>query len=206
MELFKSNYSLSHLGKKTIEPFEHYGIIAYCGKQGSGKSISACKLINELQINYNVLVMSNIPINTDYIEFRGLESLIEFDVKNSGYDGLVCFIDEITLYFNSLDSKVIDRNWFNIINMLRKRHILIIGTCPVFNRIAKPFREQFEYFVDCNRKGRLQSNDVYKSVSVSLFSEDSCNFEFIKNEKFFHKQWMYDFYDTFEIIKGGVKK
>lgn len=201
--MFKSNYSPLHIGKKLNDAFPHYGIIAFCGKQGSGKSLSACQLIVRLKKYYNVCVISNIPINIDYVPYMGLDSLLNLNVNESEYDGFIVFIDEISTLFNSLESKNIDLRWFQLINMLRKRHILMLCTCPVFNRIAKPFREQFEYFVDCNHMGRFQINDVYQSKSVSLFSEEVCNFEYVKTYRFFHKQYMYDFYDTLELIKRG---
>lgn len=204
MELFKSNYLIKDNGKINPPAFPYYGIIGFCGKQGSGKTYSAVKLTKDLYDKYNILVISNLEIDVlNFDFFVSLEQLFMLDLTQ--YDGAVLLIDEITNVFNNLDYKSFDTRWFDIINMLRKRHILLLGTCPVFNRINKAFREQFDYFIDCSNVGvykwTRQKNEVYKSISVSFFDENQFPFEFYQKWNFWHKKVIYDMFDTFKLIR-----
>lgn len=204
MELYKNNYWIKGNGKINPPIFPYYGIIGFCGKQGSGKTYSAVKLTKELYDNYNILVLSNLEIAVSNFEiFVDLDQLFNLDLAK--YDGAVLLIDEITNVFNNLDYKTFDTRWFDIINMLRKRHILLIGTCPVFNRINKAFREQFDYFIDCSNTSYFywtrQRNDVFKSISVSFFDESQFPFEFYKSWCFWHKKEIYEMYNTFDLIR-----
>lgn len=204
MELYRNNYLIKDNGKINPPAFPYYGIIGFCGKQGSGKTYSAVKLTKDLYDKYNILVISNLEIDViNFDIFVSLEQLFKLDL--SEYDGAVLLIDEITNVFNNLDYKSFDTRWFDIINMLRKRHILLLGTCPVFNRINKAFREQFDYFIDCNNvvfyKWTRQRNEVYKSISVSFFDENQFPFEFYQDWCFWHKKEIYDIFDTFKLIR-----
>lgn len=204
MDIFRNNFLPLHNGKINEPKFPHYGIIGYCGKQGSGKSYSAVKLVEDLLNAYdNICVVSNIPISCDYFyKFTNMKSLINL---SANFDGCICLFDEITNLFNNLDYKNFDTRWFDLINMLRKRHILLIGTCPVFNRINKAFREQFDYFVDCKNvtfgKWKFQVNEIYKSTSISFFDENQFPFEFYKINRFWHKDDIYKMYNSFEIVR-----
>lgn len=205
MELFKNDLWIRDNGKIKNLPFPYHGIIGYCGKQGSGKTYSAVKLTYELYINYNVCIISNMNFDEDLehiYKYTSIEDCFDIPLK---YDGGIILIDEITNVFNNLDYKTFDSRWFDVINMLRKRHILLIGTCPVFNRINKAFREQFDYFIDCSNthlfKWTLQNNEIYKSRSVSFFDENNFPFEFLQKNYFWHKKNIYELYDTFELIR-----
>lgn len=203
MKLFNNNIWIKDNGKIENPPFPYHGIIGFCGKQGSGKSYSAVKLTKELASMYNIAVISNMNISVeDFYTFTNIEDV--FSLPDC-YDGAIVLIDEITNVFNNLDYKDFDKRWFDIINMLRKRHILLIGTCPVFNRINKAFREQFDYFVDCANihffKWTFQNNDVYMSRSVSFFDETQFPFEFSQKNFFWHKKEIYNSYNTLELIR-----
>ena len=204
MDLFRNNYWIKDNGKSNPSAFPYYGIIGFCGKQGSGKTYSAVKLTKQLCDNYNVRVLSNLEIAVPNFEiFYGLEQLFSLDLTQ--VDGAILLIDEITNVFNNLDYKSFDSRWFDIINMLRKRHILLLGTCPVFNRINKAFREQFDYFIYCSNVNFFnwtrQKNEVYKSVSVSFFDESQFPFEFYQTWSFWHKKEIYELYDTMKLIR-----
>ena len=120
---------------------------------------------------------------------------------------IVLYIDEITSEFNSLDSKEFNTDWFTIINMMRKRNILIVGTCPLFTRLSKAFREQFDSWFICTKGllGLCVRLDLYKNVfdgtDVSEDTINSAGCAFVKR----YRHWIYadDYkaYDTRAIIK-----
>ena len=88
------------------------------------------------------------------------------DVEN-GFAGVLFLIDEIQLEFNSLESKQIDPSVMQEIAQQRKQRKHIVGTSQVFQRIAKPFREQFKYVVQCRKVlGVLQCNTVIDGQSA----------------------------------------
>lgn len=207
MKLWNNNILPKDNGKIVNASFPYHGIIGFCGKQGSGKTYSAVKLVMELYDNYNIAIITNMTFTDinmidDVFRFTNIEDCFDLPVK---YDGAIILIDEITNVFNNLDYKIFDSRWFDIINMLRKRHILLIGTCPVFNRINKAFREQFDYFVDCANlhffRWTFQINEVYESRSVSFFDETQFPFEFLQKNYFWHKRRIYESYNTLELIR-----
>ena len=76
MDLFKNNYWIKDNGKSNPPVFPYFGIIGFCGKQGSGKTYSAVKLTKQLSDNYNIRVLSNLEIAVPNFEiFYGMEQL-----------------------------------------------------------------------------------------------------------------------------------
>lgn len=206
-KIFKNDISLVGSATYHSDIFPFYGLIAFCGKQGSGKSYSALTLIKYLHDNYNVDIISNIDIQLPHIKYDGIDSLLSYDYLSADSDGAVCFIDEMSDEFNNVKYKEFNADWFLVINMLRKRHIVIIGTCPVFNRINKAFREQFDFFIDCNNflipfiNKRLQVNDIYNQRSVSMFDDSIFNYDHCKRQFIIHKVETYNLYNSLEIVE-----
>ena len=205
-KIFKSDISFTDSAIYTKDLFPYYGIIGFCGKQGSGKSYSALTLISRLNEMYNVRVISNIDIGIEHLKYNGIDSLFNYNYMADDTDGAIVFIDEMSDEFNNVKYKDFNTDWFLIINMLRKRHMLIIGTCPVFNRIQKAFREQFDFFVDCDNfilpliNRRLQINDIYIQRSVSMFDDSMFNFDFCKRQYLIHKKSIYNLYNSLELV------
>ena len=145
--------------------FNQFGIILFCGLQGSGKSLSAFRLIESLcNEKPDLAIVSNVSLSFhDVVEYNGIQTV--FDVtENQGDKGTILFLDEIANQFPSTLSKEISDDWFTITNMMRKRRLLIIGTTPVFSRLTKAFREQFEYVCVCEQRlnGLIQNNYWYR--------------------------------------------
>lgn len=130
------------------------GIICFCGEQGSGKTLSAVQYLRRVCKRYpKAKVVSNIEISIPDIDnklyyYEGLDMMMDF---NNGEHGVIFFIDEMHLEFNSLESKGMDIRTFELVSQQRKARKHIIGTSQVFGRLAKPFREQFKYAVLCER-------------------------------------------------------
>jgi hypothetical protein len=134
------------------EYFDPDGILVFCGPQGAGKSISAVHYVRQLAAAYpSMVIVTNMelhgfPPETKIYPYTGLES---FDRYSNGYGGVVFLIDEIHLEFNSLESKDMPISILTEIAQQRKQRKHIVGTSQVFQRLAKPFREQFKYAVLC---------------------------------------------------------
>ena len=103
------------------------------------------------------ILVSNIEIkgvSNKQFTFDTLEDLSNFN--NSIY-GVVFVIDEIQNYLNSLQSKDIDISVITELTQQRKQRHIIFATSQVYNRMAKPLREQVKNVVICSCLLRLSS-------------------------------------------------
>lgn len=187
--------------KEHAEEFNIDGIVCFCGRQGKGKTLSAVKYMKDLKDTYpDITILSNSDsLVLDHIKFTGIEQLKSLDVKGS-----ILFLDEITSQFNSLDSKTIPREWFTIINMMRKRRLHVVGTCPIFSRLSKAWREQFDYIYKCDTSffGLRQYNEIYQNGFDNLLDDASDGtLDLVGIQKFWRIPQLYQMYDTYEIIK-----
>ena len=201
---FKNNFSKIH-----PEYFEPDGILVFCGWQGSGKTISAVNYISQLSFMYpDAIICSNtdlLNINPDstVVEYEGLSSLTDI---NNGYKGVIYFIDEIQLEYNSLESKNIPIEVFVEIAQQRKQRKHIVGTSQVYQRLAKPFREQVRWIVSCqNFLGCIQFNRLIDG-QTAYEKDGELFFQQSKPYIWFHTPKLYSGYDTFAKMKRYRKE
>ncbi len=122
---------------------------------------------------------------------------------DNGEEGVIFLIDEIQLYFNSLQSKNINPDVMVQISQQRKQRKHIVATSQVFGRMAKPLREQFSSVLVCKKiLGFLQFNKLVDRDSI----EDNDNGTTLKGKvkkRFFwtHSPKYYGRYDTYYVIK-----
>lgn len=121
---------------------------------------------------------------------------------NNGYAGVVYLIDEMHLEFNSLESKQMNSNIFYQVSQQRKQRKHIVGTSQVFTRLAKPFREQFKYLVQCRCMfGVLQINRLCDALDCKEDDNGNVTARAVKSFFWFHDSKIYQMYDTAQIIK-----
>lgn len=186
------------------EFFDPEGLLIFCGEQGSGKTLSGVQYVRKLCEAYPKAILctnvhiSGLPEKTQVIEYDGLDCIKNLE---NGYAGVIYFIDEIHLEFNSLESKNIDIEIMIEVAQQRKQRKHIVGTTQVYGRLAKPFREQIRNVVLCHNFFKVfQWNrliDGSKSVEVDgkLVTETSRSFFW------FHSPKLYDSYDTYAKMK-----
>lgn len=201
------------------EYFDPDGIMVFCGPQGSGKTLSAVAYVIKLAQQYpNMILCTNVAIDKSALNgikvypYTGLHDLSKYC---NGYAGVVFLIDEIQIEFNSLESKNIDPAVIQEIAQQRKQRKHIVGTSQVFNRIAKPFREQFKYAVMCrNFFGCIQYNGVVRGDECTVDDDGRVSTEHVKHFLWVHTADLYKSYNTYaKIIRtssvgydGGTKK
>ncbi len=139
--------------KKTRFPY--HGVYCFCGKQGSGKTITAVRLVSNIFLDWNdVYLVTNVTINFDILKHIKKENVIRFERYYQlffNYDKPVIFlIDEAHILFNSLESKNADVNMFQVISQNRKQQRVFILTSQVFSRLQLVMREQINTIVDCH--------------------------------------------------------
>lgn len=182
------------------------GLMAFCGSQGSGKTLSAILYLEKLMKFYpNLICVSNVNLNPDFFDKKRIKNytgISDLTSINNDEFGVVYFLDEMQLEFNSLESKQMNMPIFEFVCQQRKARKHIIGTTQVFGRLAKPFREQFKYAICCRKLiGSLFAQDIYRAENVAF--EDDIRTELTLKAHRYYMASPDDFkkYDTFEQIK-----
>lgn len=183
------------------------GIWVFCGPQGSGKTLSAVACLKAMLKDYpKALVCSNIEIkgiDRDIIPFTDYKQLSEL---SNGIEGIIFFLDEIHVLWNSLESKEIPITEMACFCQMRKDRRVILGTSQVYNRIAKPIREQLQYAIMCrNYFGLIQHNKIL-DPSLGIEKDGHIEGEVIRNQIWFHSPKLYGSYDTLFKIEKAKRK
>lgn len=183
------------------------GIWVFTGEQGSGKTLSAVKCLKKILIEYpKAIVCSNIEIkgiDREIIPFTDYNQLSDL---SNGIEGVIFFLDEIHVLWNSLESRDIPISDMSCFCQMRKDRRVIIGTSQVYGRIAKPIREQLQYIIDCrNLFGLIQFNKILDPADV-IEKDGHVGCKVIKNHIWFHHPDDYESYDTLFKIKKADRK
>lgn len=166
---------------------QHYtfGFRLYCGKQGSGKTYSAVKKALEFEgANLITNLYLNVPFDYHHINIVDEISYCLDDTKQN-----IILLDEIQTL---LDSRNFNADFYRLFCQLRKRNVLILGTGQVFERVAKPLREQVNKLYFCRTYGGaltvcneiavlLNSNFELPSQLTSLGSSYTVQSDFVRN-------------------------
>lgn len=189
--------------------FDPEGLLVFCGSQGSGKTLSAVQYVKKLCIEYpRAILVTNtkingLPAHTAVVDYEGIESLTKYE---NGEFGVIYFIDEIHLEFNSLESKNVPIEVMVEISQQRKQRKHIIGTSQVYMRMAKPLREQIKNVVICkNILGCLQINRLVNGETAREV-DGELKFDTTKLFLWFHSPELYSSYDTYAKMKRYSKE
>lgn len=184
------------------------GIWVFCGPQGSGKTLSAVQCLKRMCDEYpKAIVCSNLDIKgikNEVIPFTDYEQL---STLNNGIEGIIFFLDELHILWNSLESKDIPISEMACFCQMRKNRRVIIGTSQVYSRIAKPIREQLQYAIDCrNYFGIVQVNQIL-DPSECIEKNGNIEAKLVGTKIWFHHPDLYHSYDTlFKIEKANRTK
>lgn len=179
-------------------PMSKTGLYIFEGKQGSGKTVSACYYMIMLKLQHPALkIMSNISFS--YADDR-MEEWTDMVFKQNGAYGQIIFIDEIQNYFNSLESKNFPPEALQEICQQRKQRKAIFGTTQVFQRIAKPIREQTRFVV--------RPRTLFGCITIMSFFDPSMDkdgqvekMRRVKTLFFVHTKKLREAFDTFETVE-----
>lgn len=137
-----------------------------------------------------------------YVRFSTVSELSAcFTHINNGYMGVIYVVDEIHLYFNSLDSKNIPVSVMTEVSQQRKQRKLIIGTSQLFSRLAKPFREQADNIIICvTYFGLITKQMVFDGETLTEDSRGQLVGQRKKVGWFFHTLRLRESFDTFQKV------
>lgn len=178
--------------------FRPQGLIIFCGRQGSGKTIAMTEYLIRLKKQYPLSkLMTNYGFTSQDNELADWKQLLNY--KNGIY-GVIIGMDELQNWFSSLASKDFPPQMLEVITQNRKNRRIILGTSQTFNRLAKPLREQATEVRDCrtffgcltlvNRKYAMLDSDG------NVKSWTPCGWYF-----FVHNKEIRESYDTYRIIE-----
>lgn len=180
------------------------GIWVFCGPQGSGKTLSAVQCLKKVCKKYpKAIVCSNIEIkdiDNQIIPFIDYEQLKTLD---NGIEGIIFFLDELHILWNSLESKDIPISEMACFCQMRKNRRVIIGTSQVYNRIAKPIREQLQYAVICHKIFSIIQYNEILDPSEYVEKNGVVEAKRLGFKLWFHSPKLYHAYDTlFKVEKA----
>lgn len=193
--------------KEHPDYFHPDGLVVFTGAQGTGKTLSAVNYVENLLIRYpKALLVTNLKLNNYPFDesriffFNNSDDLSKY--QNDEF-GVIYLIDEIQLYFNSLQSKNINPDVMVQISQQRKQRKHIVATSQVFGRMAKPLREQFSSVLVCkNFLGFTQFNKLVDRDSIDENDNGTTLKGSVKKRFFwFHSPKDYGKYDTYYVIQ-----
>ena len=181
--------------------FREFGLTLYCGRQGSGKSISMVHYLKRMRERYPAcIIVTNFSCNyADYI----MEGWDDFFKYRNGDKGVIFAIDEIHSEYSSASWKDFPENLLSEISQQRKQRIKIIASSQVYSRIAKPIREQAFTVVICSTIGnRWTFNREYDALDMEALSNNpSYKIKSLWRTSFVQDEELRGSYDTYEKIR-----
>ncbi len=183
------------------------GIWVFTGPQGSGKTLSAVQCLQKICKRYpKAIVCTNMEvkgIENTIIEFTDYSQLSEL---SNGVEGVIFFLDEIHILWNSLESKDIPISEMACFCQMRKNRRVIIGTSQVYNRITKPIREQLQYLIDCkNFFDCIQVNTLLDPADA-IEQNGHVQCRSLGTQIWFHSPDLYKSYETLNKISRIERK
>lgn len=212
--------------------FRPSGTQMYCGKQGSGKTLSAVYHVIKIKERYpKCIVASNLHLSfltpktfhskeeltevmrsldreTEYVLFSSMDEMsLALTQVNNGEFGVVLLIDEIHTYLNSVaegGSKNVPMYIFTEISQQRKQHKCIVGTSQLFSRMSKPLREQCQNLIYCSTFANFITKQVvYDGMSMMQNYDGSLSGDVKRKGFFYHTPQLRESYDTFQKVVSG---
>ncbi len=135
--------------KNRKKDFPYYGIHAFMGEFGSGKTLSAVKTTIEIIEKYPKTILitntivKNIDSKTEVYIFKNAQELIDILQKvltEKNRDGYIIFMDEMHVVLSDLFGSS-NPIFLTYLSQLRKLGIIIIGTCQLYNKCPKMVRD-----------------------------------------------------------------
>ncbi len=163
-------------------------VIAFTGKPGSGKTLSAVKYIYK---DHRKTIFTNIKLQVPGKNVIQISPSNVQDLKKL-HDGIV-FIDEANFVFSSRFWSRIPKDLIQFWAMHRKRGVDLILTSHSLKRIDIVLRELVSYDVRCKVFGWFVINNWY----------DVDYGDKVKSAIFYAPRY-YKYYDTFEVVSDSA--
>lgn len=128
-----------------------YGVYVFCGKQGSGKTLSVIDFIESTRSKTQKVItnVKSYALNhKDYCIYEDNFYNIIKGFNNGTYNSdYIIFFDEI---FTLLEKGKLDKSILTFISQLRKRCVYLVSTAQEWLEINVTFRRYCRYQIDCS--------------------------------------------------------
>ena len=184
--------------------FSEFGLTIFCGKQGSGKTISMVEYLYRIKKQYpKVLIYTNFSYLKQDGEFTHWTDLV--NIRN-GTDGVIFAIDELQSEFDSNSWKDFPVWLLREITQQRKQRIKIIGSSQVFTRVVKQLREQCYEVVECRCiAGRWVIQRAFDGAEYSDYTDRAdkpARLKRLWRKSFIQTDRIRELFDTYQKIKN----
>ena len=187
--------------------FKYQGLIIFEGRQGSGKTVSMVKYMQDMQYEYPLAkCITNLEYKYEDEKLKDWKMLIDY--KN-GHRGVIVAMDELQNWFSSNDSKNFPPEMLSVITQNRKNRRIILGTSQNFYLLAKAIRSQATEVRRCATY--LGCFTIVRRLEPILDSEGNV-VDWKKRGMycFVHDKELRESYDTWKVIenlkKSGFKE
>lgn len=197
--------------KKKNKEFPYYGINAYMGEFGSGKTLSAVLYCTDILTKYpKAIFVTNTKIKGISNEthfFSSAQELTEVLQKvltEKNTNGYVVFMDEMHVVLSDLFSSS-NPVFLAYLSQLRKLGVVIVGTCQLYNKCPKVVRDYLRLsgqIIFCGKI--LKGITLNRYVDMDNCTENSnikLEYKLKRIDWFFHTIELYESYDTKAVIQ-----
>ena len=195
--------------RKKAPVFNRYGVYLFCGRVGTGKTISMVheaqrlkKRFPKLKIYANFHCKLADEMITSWKDIYYSENIDENGVNQ----GILFLFDEIHLTFDSQSWKDAPANLLEYISLQRHFHKCIFGSSQVWGRVNKVIREQTDFVVECSSHfgKRLIKNVLFTQENYQINGDmKDAGIRKRRNYNkhcFFASDKLRSLYDTDEIV------
>lgn len=202
--------SAKYRRKNKKKTFPYYGIWAYMGEYGAGKTLSVVNKVTDILNKYpKACFVSNTTIGgirNETHPFSTAEELVKIlseIAEEKAENGIVILMDEMHVVLSELFGAS-DPTFLMYLSQLRKFGIIIIGTCQLYNKCPKLIRDylrQGGQIIYCKKiLGGITINSFVEMETCEETANLKLNCKISHWEFFFHTPELYQSYDTFAVI------
>ena len=188
--------------------FKEFGLTAYVGRQGSGKSISMVERLEQIRRDYpDVVIMTNFGYIHEHEALTDWQQLIDCRSPH----GIVFAIDEIQNEFDVYESRNFNLEILKVITQQRKQGIKVLASSQVFTRVSKPLREQCFEVVECyTLSGRWTYQRCFDADDYNNFIDSTNPDKQFKvprkwRKNFVQSDRLRSKYDSYAVIQSMTK-
>lgn len=198
--------------RKKDRVFDMYGVYLFCGRVGTGKTISMVRRARAIKQRYpNVRILANFhtDIADDYLtDWHQIYDEQNIDEKTGINHGVLFLFDEIHLTFDSQSWKDAPANLLEYISLQRHFHKCIFGSAQVWSRVNKVIREQSDWVIECKSYfgtrliRNIQFSQEEYNVNGDLKGSGFRKRHWKSNKTFYASDELRKLYNTDEIVTG----
>lgn len=186
--------------------FREFGLTLYCGRQGSGKTISMVHYLARMRTLYpDCIIVTN--FSCAFSDYK-MESWSDFFKYRNGEQGVIFAIDEIHSEYSASSWKDFPESLLSEISQQRKQRVKIVASSQVYSRVVKQIREQSVSVVQCSTvAGRWTRNVEYDSREYEACCDNPQNkLKPIRKGSFIQSDDIRNWYDTYEKVESMREK